>query len=220
VGHSLEVARIVASLGMDAEAVAAAVLHDTVEDTGTNLEDIRLEFGPGVASLVDGVTKMGRIGEYASGTRDNPQAENLRKLLLAMAEDARVVLIKLADRLHNMRTLKHLDAARQNKIARETMEIYAPLANRLGIWQLKWELEDLALRYLEPESYREIAGLLDARRVDRERHIRIRQGRAARRGDRPAETYLQHLAQDEAQERRFSRDLRRAGGARAGGSVQ
>jgi GTP pyrophosphokinase len=171
VGHSLEVARIVASLGLDAEAVAAAVLHDTVEDTGTRLEDIREEFGPGVAQLVDGVTKMGRIGEYAGGTRDNPQAENLRKLLLAMAEDVRVVLIKLADRLHNMRTLKHLDAARQYKIARETMEIYAPLANRLGIWQLKWELEDLALRYLEPESYREIAGLLDARRVDRERQI-------------------------------------------------
>ena len=171
VGHSLEVARIVSSLGLDAESVMAAVLHDTVEDTGTSLEDISQEFGPGVASLVDGVTKMGRIGEYASGSRDNPQAENLRKLLLAMAEDARVVLIKLADRLHNMRTLKHLDAARQYKIARETMEIYAPLANRLGIWQLKWELEDLALRYMEPDTYREIAGLLDARRVDRERQI-------------------------------------------------
>jgi GTP pyrophosphokinase len=171
VGHSLEVARIVSGLGLDAESVMAAVLHDTVEDTGTRLEDLSEEFGPGVARLVDGVTKMGRIGEYASGTRDNPQAENLRKLLLAMAEDVRVVLIKLADRLHNMRTLKHLDAARQYKIARETMEIYAPLANRLGIWQLKWELEDLALRYLEPETYRDIAGLLDARRVDRERQI-------------------------------------------------
>ncbi|MCW8874977.1 MAG: RelA/SpoT family protein, partial [Gammaproteobacteria bacterium] len=171
VGHSLEVARIVSSLGLDAESVMAAVLHDTVEDTGTSLEDISQEFGPGVASLVDGVTKMGRIGEYASGSRDNPQAENLRKLLLAMAEDARVVLIKLADRLHNMRTLKYLDAAHQYKIARETMEIYAPLANRLGIWQLKWELEDLALRYMEPDTYREIAGLLDARRVDRERQI-------------------------------------------------
>ena len=171
VGHSLEVARIVSSLGLDAESVAAAVLHDTVEDTGTRLEDLSEEFGPGVAHLVDGVTKMGRIGEYASGSRDNPQAENLRKLLLAMAEDVRVVLIKLADRLHNMRTLKHLDAARQYKIARETMEIYAPLANRLGIWQLKWELEDLALRYLESDTYREIAGLLDSRRVDRERQI-------------------------------------------------
>ncbi len=171
IAHTLEVAKIVNALQMDCEAVMAAVLHDTVEDTGVSLDDLRQEFGPTVAQLVDGVTKMGRIGEFTGAHKDNPQAENLRKLLLAMAEDVRVVLIKLADRLHNMRTLKFLDAPKQKKIARETLEIYAPLANRLGIWHVKWELEDLSLRYLDPETYREIASLLEVRRVDREKHI-------------------------------------------------
>ena len=172
--HSLAVAEIVHHLNLDAEAIAAAILHDVVEDTEVTLDELEQAFGVGVARLVDGVTKMGHIGELrgAPGAgRRGGQSESIRKLLLAMAEDVRVVLIKLADRLHNMRTLRHLDEQRQRRIARETLEIYAPLANRLGIWQVKWELEDLSLRYLDPSAYHHIASLLDGRRVDRERHI-------------------------------------------------
>ena len=174
--HCLAVAEIVHHLHLDPEAVAAALLHDVVEDTDITLEAIGQEFGDGVASLVDGVTKMGHLGEMrepVSGkvVASSQQAESVRKLLLAMAEDVRVVLIKLSDRLHNMRTLRYLNELRQRRIARETLEIYAPLANRLGIWQVKWELEDLALRYLDPEAYHHIASLLDGRRIDRERHI-------------------------------------------------
>ncbi len=176
--HSLAVAEIVHHLQLDHEAVAAAVLHDVVEDTDVTLDDLREQFGDKVAHLVDGVTKMGRISEIREPFSeqkhlDDDHAENVRKLLLAMAEDVRVVLIKLADRLHNMRTLRHLDDERQKRIARETLEIYSPLANRLGIWQVKWELEDLALRYLDPDAYHRIAALLDGRRIDRERHIEM-----------------------------------------------
>jgi len=176
--HCLAVAEIVHHLQLDHEAVVASVLHDVVEDTDVSLDDIRDEFGEKVAHLVDGVTKMGRISEIREPLSeqqrlDNGRAENVRKLLLAMAEDVRVVLIKLADRLHNMRTLRHLSEERQKRIARETLEIYSPLANRLGIWQVKWELEDLALRYLDPEAYHRIAALLDGRRIDRERHIEM-----------------------------------------------
>ncbi len=174
--HCLAVAEIVHHLNLDPESVAAALLHDVVEDTDITLDDISQGFGAGVASLVDGVTKMGHLGEMrepASGktARASQQAESVRKLLLAMAEDVRVVLIKLSDRLHNMRTLRYLDEVRQRRISRETLEIYAPLANRLGIWQVKWELEDLALRYLDPDAYHHIASLLDGRRIDRESHI-------------------------------------------------
>ncbi|MBI5460785.1 MAG: GTP diphosphokinase [Gammaproteobacteria bacterium] len=172
--HVLAVAGILNDLNLDYETLAAAILHDTVEDTTVTLADIERDFGKTVAQLVDGVTKMGRIGrlqETQGGRREHQDAESLRKLLLAMVDDVRVVLIKLADRLHNMRTLKYLDAARQQQIARETLDIYAPLANRLGIGQIKWELEDLSLRYLEPDSYREIAVHLDERRIDRERFI-------------------------------------------------
>jgi GTP pyrophosphokinase len=171
--HVFAVAEILNGLNLDYETLAAAILHDAVEDTEVTLDDIRAEFGPVIARMVDGVTKMDRIGEFHknAGARDLTQAENLRKLLLAMAEDVRVVLIKLADRLHNMRTLKHLDVGRQRRIARETLDIYAPLANRLGIWQVKWELEDLSLRYLEPAAYQELAKLLDEKREDRERFI-------------------------------------------------
>ena len=172
--HSLAVADILVSLKLDPETVAAAILHDVVEDTDVSLETIKKEFGAGVARLVDGVTKMRLIdlqGPRDKGKREYARAESLRKLLLAMAEDVRVVLIKLADRLHNMRTLNHLSEAKQRRIARETLDIYAPLANRLGIWQIKWELEDLAFRYLEPATYKEIAQFLDERRVDRERYI-------------------------------------------------
>lgn len=173
--HALAVAAILRELNLDHETLAAAILHDVVEDTPVTVEEIARDFGPVIARLVDGVTKMDRIGEYrelASDSREQVQAESLRKLLLAMAEDVRVVLIKLADRLHNMRTLGHLDPDRQKRIAQETMEIYAPLANRLGIWQVKWELEDLSLRYLEPLAYREIANQLNETREDREQYIR------------------------------------------------
>jgi GTP pyrophosphokinase len=173
--HALAVAEILNDLKLDYETIAAAMLHDVVEDTEITLADVEREFGPVIARLVDGVTKMERIGEFRElgqeGGKEHAQAESLRKLLLAMAEDVRVVLIKLADRLHNMRTLKHLDEDRRRRIARETLDIYAPLANRLGIWQIKWELEDLSLRFLEPEVYKELAAQLDEKRADREGYI-------------------------------------------------
>ncbi len=175
VTHARAVASILAELRLDAESIAAAILHDVAEDTATTLDDIHTQFGPGVAALVDGVTKLDVLPEVhreAAATRaGHAQAESLRKMLLAMAEDVRVVLIKLADRLHNMRTLAALPADRQQRIARETMDIFAPLANRLGIWQIKWELEDLAFRYLEPEAYRQLAAALAERRVDREAYL-------------------------------------------------
>jgi len=164
----------VADLQLDAVAVAAAVLHDVQEDCGVENGAIEKRFGRDVAKLVDGVTKLGQIPWQAPDQRDREQeaqAENLRKMFLAMAEDLRVVIIKLADRLHNMQTLHPLPPADQQRISRETMEIYAPLAGRLGIWQLKWQLEDLAFRYLEPRDYRRIADMLDARREARERYI-------------------------------------------------
>ncbi len=176
VRHVLAVAEILADLHLDQETIAAAILHDVVEDTPASVEQIRQQFGETIARLVDGVTKMDFIGDYpehetAQKRRDWANAESLRKMLLAMAEDVRVVLIKLADRLHNMRTLGHLPEDRRRRIARETLDIFAPLANRLGIWQLKWELEDLALRHLEPDAYKRIAQLLAERRVDRERYV-------------------------------------------------
>lgn len=172
--HALAVARILAELALDHETVAAALLHDVVEDTGTALDEIERQFGSRVATLVDGVTRMDAIqgvGAEAGGRREHAQAEGLRKMLLAMAEDVRVVLIKLADRLHNMRTLGSLADDQQRRIARETLDIFAPLANRLGIWQMKWELEDLAFRHLEPGAYKQIAALLAEKRVDREHYI-------------------------------------------------
>ncbi len=173
VAHALSVARILADLRLDAETIAAAILHDVVEDTASTLPDITQQFGARVGALVDGVTKMDAIEGAGTNAerRERAQAESLRKMLLAMAEDVRVVLIKLADRLHNMRTLDALDADKQRRIARETMDVYAPLANRLGIWQVKWELEDLAFRYLEPAAYAQISALLDEKRADREDYI-------------------------------------------------
>jgi guanosine-3',5'-bis(diphosphate) 3'-pyrophosphohydrolase len=168
VTHPIEAARIVADLGIDPVAVEAALLHDVPEDTDFSLEDIEERFGAEVAHLVDGVTKLSK---FNSPSREQQQAENIRKMFLAMAEDIRVVLIKLADRLHNMRTLAALPVEKQQRIARQTMEIYAPLAERLGIWQIKWELEDLAFKYLEPVRYRELARLLDTRRKGRETFI-------------------------------------------------
>jgi len=165
VNHPLEVAAILADLELDAETIAAALLHDTVEDTNLTAEEVKREFGPEVARLVDGVTKLGRI---SLRTDQQQQAENIRKMMVAMAEDLRVVLIKLADRLHNMRTLEPLAEPKRRKISRETLDIYAPLAHRLGIGQIKWELEDLAFRNLEPEAYQDVIGRIARKRADRE----------------------------------------------------
>ncbi len=168
VTHPIASAQILAELGIDPIAVEAALLHDVPEDTEYSLSDIEERFGPEVAHLVDGVTKLSK---FSTHTHEQQQAENIRKMFLAMAEDIRVVLIKLADRLHNMRTLSALPTDKQHRIARQTMEIYAPLAERLGIWQMKWELEDLAFKALEPERFRELAKLLDTRRKGREGFI-------------------------------------------------
>ena len=174
--HVLAVADILADLRLDHETLAAALLHDVAEDTAITNEQLRTQFGNNIANLVDGVTKMQLIQVFQGGSdknkKERAQAESLRKMLLAMAEDIRVVLIKLADRTHNMRTLSSLRPDKQQRIARETLDIYAPLANRLGIWQIKWELEDLSLRYLNPELYTKIANLLDERRINREEYIR------------------------------------------------
>lgn len=174
VSHPSAVADILADLHLDATTVAAALLHDVPEDTPLTLEDVQNEFGDEVAKLVDGVTKLERIRRLSrsrQGALAEVQAENVRKILLATADDIRVIMIKLADRLHNMLTLGALPQEKQVRIARETLDIYAPLANRLGIWQLKWQLEDLALRYLEPEEYQKIAALLTERRQQREEYI-------------------------------------------------
>jgi guanosine-3',5'-bis(diphosphate) 3'-pyrophosphohydrolase len=169
VDHPYAAACILADMQLDLPSICAALLHDVPEDTDVTLEEIEQEFGPEIAKLVDGVTKLSRI---SWDTLEEKQAENLRKMFLAMAEDARVVLVKLADRLHNMRTLGPLADGRRRKIAQETLEIYAPLAHRLGIWEFKWELEDLAFQYLEPDRYREITSLLAGRRDEREEYIR------------------------------------------------
>jgi len=170
--HPLQVALILAELQFDASALAAALLHDVPENCGITVKKLEAKFGPEVAKLVDGTTKLGKLSLHApsAATRES-QAESLRKMLVAMAEDLRVVFIKLADRLHNMRTLSALKPEMQRSIAQETLEIYAPLAHRLGIWELKWQLEDLSFRYLAPERYRQIAKLVAARRAQREKFI-------------------------------------------------
>lgn len=173
--HPLEVTYAVAELELDHHAIEAALLHDVQEDCAIPNDLIREKFGAEVARLVDGLTKLEKLQlPFAPGdqaTRDGVQAQNLRKMFLAMAEDIRVVLIKLCDRLHNMRTLWAFSLEKQQRIALETMEIFAPLANRLGVWQIKWELEDLAFRYLEPQKYREIVELLASKREARQRYI-------------------------------------------------
>ena len=166
--HPAAVALLLAQLGMDPATIAAAMLHDVPEDTSRTSEDIRREFGDEIARLVEGVTKLSKFSGKSS---DEHQAENIRKMFLAMADDLRVVVIKLADRLHNMRTLGAMPIEKQHRIAKQTMEIYAPLAHRLGIWQIKWELEDLSFKYIEPERYRELSELLASRRTVRERYI-------------------------------------------------
>jgi guanosine-3',5'-bis(diphosphate) 3'-pyrophosphohydrolase len=171
--HPLQVALILVELQLDASSLAAALLHDVPENCDIPISEIQANFGSEVAKLVDGTTKLGKLSKQAPGevVTSELQVENLRKMLVAMAEDLRVVFIKLADRLHNMRTLYALSPEKQRSIAQETLEIYAPLAHRLGIWELKWQLEDLSFRYLETGKYHHIANLLAARRTRRESFI-------------------------------------------------
>src|SRR5579871_2850951 len=159
--HPLGVALVLAEMKMDPVAIAAGLLHDSVEDTSITIVDIRKEFGEQVAHIVEGVTKISQI-DFSS--QEEQQAENLRKMMLAMVDDIRVVLIKLADRLHNMRTLEHLPPDRQQKIARETLDIYGPIAHRLGMGKIRGELEDLGFRFLDPLGYEQVEKAVNARR--------------------------------------------------------
>jgi GTP diphosphokinase / guanosine-3',5'-bis(diphosphate) 3'-diphosphatase len=167
--HPWGAAKILAGLQLDEPTLAAALLHDVVEDTATDIDELRGEFGDEIARLVEGVTKLTRV-QFRS--REHAEAENYRKLIVAMAEDLRVILIKLADRLHNLRTIEYLGKQKQLQKARETLEVYAPLAHRLGIHALKWELEDLAFQTLHPRKYEEIKQMVAERRTDREEHVR------------------------------------------------
>ncbi|MEA3340435.1 MAG: bifunctional (p)ppGpp synthetase/guanosine-3',5'-bis(diphosphate) 3'-pyrophosphohydrolase [Chloroflexota bacterium] len=177
--HPLNVALLLTEIGMGPDTVAAGLLHDVVEDSDIGLEDLTQEFDQHIASLVDGVTKLEQIEQEQSdrfkdkdeALRNEQESESLRKMFLAMAKDVRVVIIKLADRLHNMRTLNGLETGRRKSFARETLEIFAPLTNRLGVWQWKWELEDLSLRYLNPTTYDEIASLVKEQRSEREANV-------------------------------------------------
>ncbi len=187
--HPLSVAAILLELGMDTDCLCAALLHDVVEDTDVTLEMVRKKFGYDVALMVDGVTKIRKI---QFSTREEKQSENIRKMLLAMSEDIRVIIIKLADRLHNMRTLSSKNERRQREISLETMEIYAPIAHRLGIRGVKEELEDLSLRYLDPVGYREIENALALKKADREKFIEEIKGRISRRlKDYGMETHIE-----------------------------
>jgi len=168
VQHTIEVATILAQLRLDTATIIAGLIHDTVEDTEVSIQDVEARFGREVAQIVDGVTKLGKV-EFRSATEH--QVENYRKMLLSMATDARVILVKLADRLHNMRTLEHLPEPKQRRIALETREIYAPLAHRLGMAALRWEMEDLAFKFLEPDAFDELRRKIQQRRRAREREI-------------------------------------------------
>ena len=166
--HPLGCALICAGLGLDGSAVMAALLHDTVEDTDATIESIEREFGAEVAALVDGVTKLSKLH---FDSQEEHQAENYRKLIVSMSSDIRVLIVKLADRLHNMRTLAYMTKQKQIQKAKETLEVYAPLAHRLGINSLKWELEDLAFSTLHPKRFGEIQQMVNQRRPDREQFI-------------------------------------------------
>src|SRR5271169_1161497 len=166
--HPLEVAQVLAEMKLDSTAIAAGLLHDAVEDTPVTSEDISEQFGEQVAHIVEGVTKIDKI-QFAN--REDRQAENVRKMLLAMVSDVRVVLIKMADRLHNMRTLQHLPPERQESIARETLDIYAPLAHRLGMGKVRGELEDLSFRYVDPFTYDQVHEAVESRRKEGEQFL-------------------------------------------------
>lgn len=181
IAHPLQAAVFLADLNLDGHTLSGALLHDVIEDCGVTFDDIDQRFGPEVAKMVDGVTKLTRMDYRLPGAKfngaappDDPDklyAESLRKMLVAMAEDIRVVLIKLADRLHNMKTLEALPPAKRKAIAQETLEIYSPLAHRLGIWDIKWQLDDLAFRHLNEDRYREISRMLASRRAEREEYV-------------------------------------------------
>ena len=218
--HPFAVARILAELHLDEETLAAALLHDVVEDTGVETEQLKSEFGDEIAKLVDGVTKLTRI-QFQS--REHAEAENYRKMIVAMAQDPRVILIKLADRLHNMRTIEYLGKQKQIQKAKEALEVYAPIAHRLGIHAMKWELEDLAFETLHPRKYAEISAMVAERRGDREEHVKKASRVLKRELEKadipadiagPAEALLLHLRQDGPQGPRVQRDLRPDGDAR------
>ena len=168
IAHPVAVAGLLRDLGGSPAMIAAGFLHDVVEDTEVTSEEIEERFGAEVRQLVEGVTKLSKIN-FKSKTES--QAENFRRMFLAMAQDIRVIVVKLADRLHNMRTLQYMSEASRRRSAQETRDIFAPLANRLGIWQIKWELEDLAFKYLEPEAYREIQQHVSEKRTAREEKL-------------------------------------------------
>ena len=176
--HPLAVAYTLLELGMDTDTICAALLHDVVEDTDATLDDLKKRFGQDVALLVDGVTKLSKI---PTSTKEEQQAENIRKILLAMSQDIRVMIIKLSDRLHNMRTLKYRPMEKQRSTALETMNIYAPIAHRLGIRAIKEELQDLAFHYLDPYAYTEIENILENKKEEREAFIEIIKSRIAQR---------------------------------------
>ena len=213
--HPLEVADILADMKLDAVCIAAGLLHDVVEDTLTTPEKIREKFGEDVAHIVEGVTKIGAIPFSSSEER---QAENFRKMLLAMVDDIRVILVKLADRLHNMRTLQHMADDKRVRIAQETLDIYAPIANRLGMSRIKNELEELSFRYIEPAAYQTLKGRVEAKRrpdAGHDRGARRRHPRQVERGAgagdqhrRPRQAPLQHLAEAEGAEDRSRAGLR------------
>ena len=219
--HPVGVAKICAGMRLDTATLCAALLHDTVEDTSASLDEVRSEFGDEIAQLVDGVTKLTGI---TFQSRDDRQAENYRKMMVAMASDIRVILIKLADRLHNMRTIDAMPKNKQQEKAKETLEIFAPLAHRLGIHAIKWELEDLAFATLHPRKYKEIKGLVNQQREEREGYVAragdyLRQGARGRRHRgrdlRPREALLLDLLEDDEEGPRVQRDLRPHRDARA-----
>ena len=194
---------ILADLELDKESIAAGLLHDVVEDTIMTTEELEQEFGSEVALIVDGVTKLGRLNY--SKDKVEEQAENLRKMFLAMAKDIRVILVKLADRLHNMRTAKYWSPEKQREKARETMDIYAPIAQRLGISKIKVELDDLSLKYLEPEAYYDLVKNVNMKREERQAFVdsivddvkkKNRSLRHQRRSQRTDQTFFQHLQED------------------------
>src|ERR1700742_4179414 len=166
--HPLEVGQVLAEMKLDSTAIAAGLLHDAVEDTPVTTEDISEKFGEQVAHIVEGVTKIDKI-QFAN--REDRQAENVRKMLLAMVSDVRVVIIKLADRLHNMRTLEHMPPERQESIGRETLDLYAPLAHRLGMGKVRGELEDLAFRFVDPYAYQQVHDAVEERRTEGEQFL-------------------------------------------------